>query len=46
MLPIEIVELIFSKVNDTETILSIRLTYKYFYDKHKEVIDYEKKIYI
>ena len=44
MLPIEIIELIFSKVNDKKTILSIRLTNKYFYVKHKEVIDYDKKL--
>ena len=44
MLPIEIIELIFSKVCDKKTILSIRLTNKYFYNKYKQVIDYEKNL--
>lgn len=43
MLPIELVELIFSKVKDKKTILSLRLTNKHFYNMFKEVIDNENK---
>ena len=37
------IELIFSKVKDKKTILSIRLTNKHFYNIFKDVIDNENK---
>ena len=43
MLPLELIELIFSKVKDKKTILSIRMTNKYFYNIFKNVIDVENK---
>lgn len=43
MLPVELVELIFSKIKDKKTILSLRLTNKYFYNIFKNVIDYENE---
>lgn len=43
MLPLELIELIFSKVKDKKTILSLRLTNKYFYNIFKNVIDVENK---
>lgn len=42
MLPLEIIEIIFLKVKDKNTLLSIRLTDKYFYNIFKDVIDYDK----
>lgn len=48
MLPVELIELIFSNVKDKKTILSIRLTNKHFYNIFKNVIDHDnkKKIYV
>ena len=43
MLPLELVEEIFSKVKDKKTILSIRQTNKYFYNFFRDVIDYKNK---
>ena len=43
MLPLELVELIFSKVKDKKTILSLRLTNKHIYNIFKDVIDFENK---
>ena len=43
MLPFELVELIFSKVRDKKTILTLRLTNKHVYNIFKDVIDFENK---
>lgn len=43
MLPLELIELIFSKVKDKKTILSLRMTNKHFYNIFKNVIDVENK---
>ena len=44
ILPLELIELIFLKVEDKETILNIRISNKHFYSLYRNVIDKEKDI--